>query len=207
MKCKEQITELVECARRGSQPGRELRAHFAACASCRERWDAERQLSDQFQTLRISAAAAMAQDRQREALMRSFVMAHPAVLPRRSTFQSWGVGLAMAAALVASVYIGHVAGTRTSRKPAIAVRGYPRGYEPSEDASALSSDDFIAIPYTPPLAQGELIRVVHADLRPQALASMGIDVDPVWAGDVAADVVEGEDGIPRAVRITDNTQN
>ena len=80
-------------------------------------------------------------------------------------------------------------------------------YEASSDASALSSDDFIAVPYAPPLAQGEMVRVVHADLYPEALASLGIDVDPAWAGDTPADVVVGEDGIPRAVRITEAAQH
>jgi hypothetical protein len=70
----------------------------------------------------------------------------------------------------------------------------------------LSSDDFIAVPYTPPLAPGEMVRVVHTNLYPEALASMGMAVNPLWAGNLAADVVEGEDGLPRAVRITDNGQ-
>ena len=46
MTCKEQVRDLVECARRGSQPGRELRAHIASCAGCQDRWEAERQLTD-----------------------------------------------------------------------------------------------------------------------------------------------------------------
>jgi hypothetical protein len=76
----------------------------------------------------------------------------------------------------------------------------------SNDASALSSDDFIAVPYTPPLAPGEIVRMVHAEFYPEALASMGVEVDPSWAGELPADVVVGEDGLPRAVRITDNGQ-
>jgi hypothetical protein len=79
-------------------------------------------------------------------------------------------------------------------------------YEASSDASALSSDDFVAVPYAPPLAQGEIVRVVHTDLYPEALASLGIGLDPSSAGDTPADVVVGEDGIPRAVRITEAAQ-
>jgi hypothetical protein len=230
MTCK-QITEVVECARRGSQPGRELRQHLAACAPCRERLDAERQLTEQFQTLRIRVGAAMAPNSQEEAsrreiLMRDFAMANLSGLRRRSAFRSWGLALGAAAAVFASIFVGHLAGTYTRRTPPPATRtrgvrnpqtviyqaswyqsGYEAGDEASEDASALSSDDFVAIPYTPPLAQGELVRVVHTDLQPEALASMGIDVDPVWANDIPADVVVGEDGIPRAVRITENQQN
>jgi hypothetical protein len=35
---------------------------------------------------------------------------------------------------------------------------------------------------------------------------MGIDVNPAWSGDMAADVVVGEDGFPRAVRLAENVQ-
>ena len=217
MTCKEQIAELVECARRGSQPGRELRAHIAACTRCHDRWEAERQLTDQFHTWRIRAAAVMAPDAQREVLMRDFATAYPGRLQHRSAIRSWGLALGAAAAVFVSIFLGHLAATRMHKAlpPSTRTHGvrntqtvfYEASWdESSDDASALSSDDFIAIPYTPPLAQGELVRVVHADLYPAALASMGIDVDPGWASDVPADVVVGEDGIPRAVRITENSQ-
>jgi len=48
--------------------------------------------------------------------------------------------------------------------------------------------------------------VVHTDLYPEALASLGIGLDPSSAGDTPADVVVGEHGIPRAVRITEAAQ-
>lgn len=134
-----------------------------------------------------------------------------------------GVGAGAAAALLVAVFVGHIAGTRVRPTPPREMRTngvrnaqpvfYEAGvfetssFETSSDASALSSDDFVAVPYTPPLAQGELVRVVHADLYPEALASMGFDIDPASASDVPADVVVGEDGIPRAVRITENAQN
>jgi hypothetical protein len=119
--------------------------------------------------------------------------------------------LGAAAALLLAVFLGHAAGKRT--RPVVR-SGTVRSertivYQASlsnlsSDASALSSDDFIAVPYTPPLAPGEMVRVVHADLDPDALASMGVEVDPSWAGQLPADVVVGEDGLPRAVRIADN---
>ena len=128
-------------------------------------------------------------------------------------FRSWGLAFGAAVALLASVFVGHIAGTRMRQTHPRVIRtnGVQSAptvfYEASTDASGLSSDEFIAVPYTPPLAQGELVRVVHADLDPDALASMGIDIDPAWAGNVPADVVVGEDGIPRAVRITEIGQN
>ena len=58
MTCGERITELVERARGGSAgPDRELRAHLALCARCRERWDAERQLTAQLGIIRMKTAA------------------------------------------------------------------------------------------------------------------------------------------------------
>ncbi len=207
MKCTEQIAELVECARRRTTPGRELRAHLTGCAGCAARWEMERELTGQFRTMRLRATAIMAPDAQREALMRNFAELH-----RRRPARPWVFALGAAAALFAVILVGHIAGTRMRpvQSPAIPAREIRNAqgtfYEASADASALSNDDFIAVPYTPPLAQGELVRVVHADLYPEALASMGIDVDPEWASEIPADVVVGEDGIPRAVRITGNAE-
>jgi hypothetical protein len=222
MTCTESMRELVECARAGSGnvgliPGRDLRAHLADCTHCAERWDAERALSDQFAVMRTEAAALTAGSPWREArrkdLMGQFAALDFARQQRKSAARSWGLGLAAAAALVLAVFAGQVAGTHSRRAtPALVAGAAPdsvqfSGEEFSGDATELSSDDFIAVPYTPPLAQGELVRVVHADLVPEALASLGIDVDPASSGNVPADVVVGEDGLPRAVRLTDGSQN
>jgi len=218
MTCTERIRELVECARRGIGPGRDLREHLVGCTRCAERWDAERGLSDQFGAMRSEAAALTADNPRREAgrkdLMRQFAAFDFARQHRKTAARSWGLGLATAAAVVLAVFAGQIAGTRSHRSPVPAriAENSPDGIESSGaefsgDAAELSSDDFIAVPYTPPLAQGELVRVVHEDLVPEALASLGIDVDPASSGNVAADVVVGEDGIPRAVRLTDGSQN
>jgi hypothetical protein len=60
---------------------------------------------------------------------------------------------------------------------------------------------FVELPYTPPLATGEMARVIHTQMDPEALASMGVQVDSTWTDDVPVDVVVGEDGLPHAVRI------
>lgn len=204
MTCSDRIVELVECARHRTEADRELRAQLAICAHCSERWDREQQLTAQFRAMRIQAAALRSKEAQRESLMRDFARIH-----RRPAVQRWVWTLAAAAALLLAVFIGHEAGKHSSKVvPPAAVRSHDESvlYEASLDASALSSDDFIAVPYTPPLAPGEMVRVVHADLYPEALASMGVEVDPSWAGNLPADVVVGEDGLPRAVRIAENSQ-
>jgi hypothetical protein len=193
-------------------PSRDLRAHLVGCARCAERWDAERGLSDQFVAMRMEAAAQTADDPRREGrrkdLMRQFASFDFERRHRKIAARSWGLGLAAAAAVVLAVFAGQIAGTRSHhRSPAPVIEAAPDDVTFSGDAAELSSDDFIAVPYTPPLAQGELVRVVHADLVPEALASLGIDVDPASSGNVSADVVVGEDGLPRAVRLTDGSQN
>jgi hypothetical protein len=212
MTCTERIAELVECARHEMEPRRGLRAHLSDCVRCAERWDAERQLTDRFRSIRMAAESRPVPDEQRQLLLARFALAHPARQPRRAAGGSWMWALGAAAALLLAIYAGHLAGTRHRPAHSPVVRTHQVRsnetvlYEASTDASALSSDDFIAVPYAPPLAQGEIVRVVHTDLYPEALASLGIGVDPLSAGDTPADLVVGEDGIPRAVRITEAAQ-
>jgi len=207
MSCRERIAEIVEYARHGAEPDAEMRAHLAACAGCGERWEAERRLTSQFRIMRIRASARRPLEARRESLMRDFAR------KQRRAAPAWAWALSAAAVMLFAALLGHNARSRVrvNSVPAIRTHGVrtqqPILYEASTDASALSGDDdFIALPYAPPLAAGELIRVVHADLDPDVLASMGIDVDPSWASDLPADVVVGEDGLPRALRIADNTQ-
>jgi hypothetical protein len=212
MTCVERIAELVECARYETKPGRILQAHLSDCTRCAERWEVERQLTDRFRSIRSAAGEWAAPDGQREFLLSRFAFAQPARKLRWASLRSWTWALGAAAALLLAIYAGHLVGTRVPRSHSPAVRTHlvrPNQtvlYEASSDASALSSDDFIAVPYAPPLAQGEIVRVVHTDLYPEALASLGIGVDPLSDGDTPADVVVGEDGLPRAVRITEAAQ-
>jgi hypothetical protein len=207
--CREWTAELVECARRAGrerQPGRELRMHLAACERCSERWDAELLLTSHLSAMRNRTAAFRAREGRGAVLMRDFARMHKVRMIR-----GWGMALGAAAALVLAVVVGHMAG-EAQRKPVHHARQQPSFYESggdvlSTDASALSSDDFVAVPYTPPLAQGEMVRVVHAELYPEALASMGVEVDPAYTDRLPADVVVGEDGLPRAVRITENSSS
>jgi hypothetical protein len=208
MNCKERIAEIVEHARRGAEPDMELRAHLSSCDICGERWEAERQLTSQFRIMRIRASARRPLEARRESLMRDFNRKY-----WRAPSPAWAWALSAAAVMLLAAFLGRSVRNPVPVNPVPAVRTHgarnsqPILYEASTDASALSADDdFIALPYAPPLAAGELIRVVHADLDPDVLASMGIDVDPSWASELPADVVVGEDGLPRALRIADGTQ-
>lgn len=217
MTCSQWTVELVECARRQANPYPELRAHLSVCLACTERWDAERQLSAELSVVRIQTAALRSPEMRRESLMRDFERARGLYrMPHRKPLQPWVWGLSVAAALLLAVFVGHEAGLRSRRAISHGIRAngahteqtaiYETSLSLSKDASALSSDDFIAIPYTPPLAPGEIVRMVRTDLSPDELASMGVEVDPSWANDLQADMVVGEDGLPRALRITGNGQ-
>ncbi len=123
MTCKERITDLVEAARRNAAGDRELRAHLAVCADCRERWDAERQLTAQLGIIRAGTMAMSSPDRlarreSRESLLRDFSRTH-----RRPAVPSWVWALAAAAALLLAVFLGHAAGKRT--RPAVRTQRNP----------------------------------------------------------------------------------
>jgi hypothetical protein len=216
MNCAERIAEIVDCARSQALPGQELRAHFQTCASCRQRWEAEQHLTEHLGVMRIRISAVKTPLSHREALMEEFAR-RQRVTPLRPTparaVPGWGWALAAAATVLLAVLAGHQAGLRSRHTvlPAARTHAVHSGgaviYEVSNDASALSSDAFVAIPYTPPLAAGEMVRMVHADMYPEALTSLGVAVDPAWAGNLPVDMVIGEDGLPRAVRISDSNQN
>ena len=105
---------------------------------------------------------------------------------------------AAAAAILAAVLV-----IETGRIP---VR--PVAPDSGEFASAgfpdVSEDNgFVPVAYSEPLAAGESVRVVHDELDGAELAAMGIDVPGAFGNVIDADIVLGEDGLPRAVRLSD----
>ena len=203
MDCRACIAELVECARAGLPPGAWLRGHLRVCPSCRDRWDGERALSVQFRKMRGAALARRQPDAQRERIMRAFEQARP------SAFRPWlRWALGMAAVVLLAVAVGQVWRNRLLPKGQAKNMSSGASQESTNwaaggvDASDLtSSNDFVEVPYAPPLATGEFVRVVRTELRPTALARMGIYVDAIDADAIPADVMLGEDGFPRGVRV------
>jgi hypothetical protein len=216
MSCEEFSDRLMESARHEVEPGRVLRAHMLSCGTCRERWDAEENLTDQIKALRAAAWNQRSSAASREILMERFARRNqPRVAPR----WYWAFG-AVAAALVAAVAVPGFEHRFAAPVTELAesagliqaegtIQGYGNG-DAAETAeirtdSALDpeAEGFIAVPYVPALATGEMLRVVHTELNPAALASLGVSVDPSWTTQVPADVLLGEDGMPRAVRVSD----
>ena len=77
----------------------------------------------------------------------------------------------------------------------------------TDSAADAESEGFMAVPFVPPLATGEMLRVVHTELNPAELASLGVSVDPAWTTQLPADLLLGEDDKPRAVRVSDATSS
>ncbi|MDP9171705.1 MAG: hypothetical protein M3N54_13900 [Acidobacteriota bacterium] len=154
------------------------------------------ELDQQLRALRARYARAGSSAESRESLLRRFDAQRPVSVSRR-----WAWALPLAAVLI----FGMVLMRPAARQPLSVI---PAGaenpaYLALSDAQSDTQDDgFIPVPYVPPLATGELVRMVHTELHPSALASLGVNVDPAWTTGIAADLLMGEDGFPRAVRVS-----
>jgi hypothetical protein len=201
--CKQQTAALVELARHGDKPGAALRAHLASCEACEARWQAELALAEQFRSMRVmamanSAASQTRRDIRAAGLMKTMVQrTEPLAMPARVLSPRWM--LSAAAAVLLAVGIGYFVGARHSAAPLDS--GSPV-YEANLQANL--DDDFVDVPFALPPVPGEVVRIVHSNLNAEELATMGInlDIDPD-SDSVGADVMIGEDGFPRAVRLTD----
>jgi hypothetical protein len=212
MLCREFEDRLVEGARHEVEPGRVLRAHMQTCRSCRDRWEAEEGLTSSVKTLRAAAWDQRSSAASREMLMRKFAAQKRAIPMTRSRFENWSWALAAAAALVISIFAVPDIERRLKLpvSPAASNATEFVGTDteaeiPGDGQADTEADGFIAVPFVPPLATGEMVRVVHTELNPAALASLGVSVDPAWTTQLPADVLLGEDGMPRAVRVSDAT--
>jgi hypothetical protein len=161
-----------------------------ACPRCRERREDEQRLNTHFRILRDVVAHHPSMVR-REQLMREFERAHAGGF---HAFWRWTLN----AAAILLVVLALVQDWRSHRHPAEKV-ARPQ----AESAADISSDesDFVSVPYALPLAKGEFVRVVRTQLDPAALADMGLDIEAGDGAEIPADVLLGEDGLPRGVRV------
>jgi hypothetical protein len=121
----------------------------------------------------------------------------------------WMWGMSTAAILVLSVvavrdvWMRPAHGvTGTSVSQSYAPREYPQeSFGPAEEAG---EKGFIKVPFALPPAPGETFGIVRTQLDPAELARMGVSVDPAWTGSLQADVLVGEDGLPQAVRLSND---
>lgn len=116
---------------------------------------------------------------------------------RRKRVLSWTITAGAIAASVVLVWSVQSGPDSKATAPAVAVSSPPV----SEDAWA-SDRPFVAIPYVTPLAPYERTQVVRMEVPVAALIAAGLPMSTADVGAHAeADVVVGQDGRARAVRL------
>jgi hypothetical protein len=208
MNCEIANVELVECARGHSLPDQALEAHLTVCESCRDRWEAERELTCHLRMMRIASVPASI-EWSKAVLLRDFD-AHR----RRERQVHWMWAMSSAAVLVLSVIAVRDVWVRPSAASALsdgsatvqtreyAPREYPReSFGPAEEAG---EKGFSKLPFALDPVPGETYEIVRTQLDPADLARMGVAVDPGWTGTLQADIVVGEDGLAQAVRLSND---
>lgn len=206
MDCELASVELVENARSRNLPDAALESHLAACASCRERWEAERELTSHLRAMHVASVPASI-EWSKAVLMREFD-AHR----RRERQVRWMWAMSSAAVLVLSVVAVRDVWVRPTAAPTLSggsglVRAFPLREYPQESfgpAEEAGEKGFISVPFALPPAPGETFGIVRTQLDPADLAKMGVSVDPGWTGTLQADVLVGEDGLAQAVRLSND---
>jgi hypothetical protein len=193
MTCRYMRRELVERARRGTELRSDMAQHVETCATCAELWDAGRGLTSHLQRLRAALesgrAAAPARFRLAALLARE---------RRRSRYRRTTAWVLSAAAVLALALAGREVWNGEQHPPPVTRQAVIR---------AAADGDYVDVPYALPLAPGELMSVVRLELPASAFVRMGFA--PIQSADrtVTADLVIGEDGLPRAVRLVNGDQD
>lgn len=197
MNCQEWTNQISEAARSGKVLSPTLTSHLSACAACRDEWEAQLALSGELARLRGAFAGQRSAEFNRARLMNEYRVMYSR--PARARRFDWMFVAAAAAVLLVAVVLSW-----RTQTPAPA-QGSQTAVNWQEDSSSVFEDvsgegGFIAVPYAAPLAKGEFVRIVRTELYAAALDRMGFSV-PAANGEFPADVVVGEDGLPRAVRV------
>ena len=165
----------------------ELVRHLRRCPRCTALFEREHAVSAALRLLAETVEEPLA-DGKREAAILAAFDAHWARPQRRSGQWVWR-GVAAAAVVVVATLVGIVVGNPPPRERAV----------PSDLAVGLT--DFVSWPGAdagPPFESGELLRV---DLPVSALPALGFWPPSSDVSFVQADVIVGQDGFARAVRL------
>lgn len=219
MNCFECREKLMEMAR-GGVDAPEANLHVVGCAECERAWLNQQSLSAGLRSIAANETAAPS------AMLESRLLARFTPVPKR-LFPAWTVpALACAAAVVAMVWIpmvwipmvwiaaaparhpSKVTPVVSPQPPAAAVTtatvsaAKPERRRQRKPARRRVEEPFVRIPYAAPLLPTERAEIVRVNLSARALESLGMPVvgaDPDMR--LNADLILGENGLARAVRI------
>jgi hypothetical protein len=196
----EAIVELARGASVRAEVAREVEHHLAVCDRCAAVLRRERLVTSGLRGLAGMAAGAGASHATRERVLAAFAARQERQPAAWSFSPAW---LAAAAALIlASIGSGWAAWHVRTPRPQLAAGGAPLTH------GERVLEGFIPLPAAggmPDLESGYIVRV---DLPVGALPAFGIEFIPDPGSiQVQADLVVGQDGQPRAIRLVLDEQN
>jgi hypothetical protein len=186
---------MVERARTGAPASHALAMHLAECSRCAERWESEVELSRAMGDVRAAVASLRSAPEARVRLLAEFDAR------QRHTRVHRGFVWAMAVVTIL-LLAGAVKQVRWAGRGAA-----PHTVQADLDRAAddlMADSGFLPVPFAAPLAPGEYLEVVERDLTPVELARMGFVVRTAYNNEVTAELMVGEDGLPRAVRVPES---
>ena len=176
MNCHEFDDIVLDAVRKGGDV--DVERHAASCGRCAGRLAAERELATALAALRRAAEGASAPESLEAPLLAAF---------RAARRPRWRLAWAAAAAVLLALGLGLA--LRLGRAPETAA------------AAAEVATPFIPLPYGAPLADLEGATLVRVTVPRSTLVAVGLPVNGELLDEpVEADLVVGEDGIPRAIR-------
>jgi hypothetical protein len=193
--CRESRLEIVERVRSGAPAGHALANHMAECLRCAERWETEMELSRGMRDARSSIMRLRSTPDARTRLMAEFDER------RHHAFKQRWLVWAMAA-ITTLVLVGALKQVQWGARGTA-----PRTVQMGADHNTvdlMAENGFVPVPYAAPLAPGEFVEVVQRELTPAALARMGFVIQSSYSSDVTAELMVGQDGLPRAVRVPES---
>jgi hypothetical protein len=207
------LADLDRPGTRGSTLRESALAHAESCERCAALMTRTESLEFALQAIATESAGAGAPRKVEAALMQEFRRRKGKVSGRGMRWRLGAIGAAAAVLLAAGSGIslrhnrtahrdaGPVSVTETPAQKATTAERESQAAE-SEGSNTEYATEFVALPYADDPATLEGGTVVRVVLSRTALASLGVPVADVGAGEqIPADIVLSEDGAPQAIRL------